>query len=206
MIQRPSCQKAALVLKCTKKQLSAAIILYQGIIQAQGSPTESLLHPLHSFFATLLQSGDLTPEDFGCPTDQAIFLLSIRPNNSYSMSSTVASNCAAFRYCLHSIFVHVVREKFLSLTTFEFFKPPSPPNYPKQAGNIYEEDENQGGEEDEEEEKDEDDEDEEKLGDADEIEEENLESMLDKIMQRTYSCKNLSSYRSTTLKRLSSSK
>ncbi|KAF8879434.1 hypothetical protein CPB84DRAFT_1687963, partial [Gymnopilus junonius] len=189
MIQSASYQKEDLVIKSTNKQLSAAIILYQRIMQAKGSPTESLLHPLHSFFATLLQPGDLTADDFACPTDQTIFLLSIRPHGCYALPNTVVASCAAFRYCFYSILTHVVRIKFLALPEFKFFQSSSPSIDPEQNDTVDLDDESQedtdGMDEHEEES-------EEKLHGSSEIDEEDLELMLDKIMERTYSCEDLS--------------
>lgn len=195
MVQNYECQKETVNLKGTKKQFLAAIVLYENIIKEQGLPPmdSGLLPSLHSFLTTLLQSGDLSSEVIACPTDQAIFLLSIRPSGLYSKANTVASNCAAFRYGFHGIFVHVIREKFLGLTTFQFFEPPTASSNDLRQQNTIPDDDENGNKADKEEESEDEDEDNEESEDEDEDneesedenDEEDTEKLLEQIMKRT---------------------
>ncbi|KAF8875385.1 hypothetical protein BD779DRAFT_1450168 [Infundibulicybe gibba] len=120
--------------KCTRRQLEAAIALYRVIVEGQGSLVEEdVLPAMHEFFDTLLRSGALANEPIATPTDLLFFILSIRPGGAYATASTVASDCAALRYCFNSIFVHIARCKKLGSHSFSWFEAPLGPEATQQG-------------------------------------------------------------------------
>lgn len=82
----------------------------------------NFLQALHLFFASLLESGDLFPDTIACPTDQVLFLVSIRPNDGYSSALAVAQACSSIRYCFLAIFVHIIRQSLSNCQTFTWFE------------------------------------------------------------------------------------
>lgn len=116
-------------------------------------------------------------------------MLSIRPSGLYSKASTVASNCAAFQYGFHRIFVHVIQENFPGLTTFQFFEPPIASLNDLQQQNTIPDDNEDGNKADKEEEGEGEGEDEDKDNDEEsednENEEEDTEKLLEQIMKQT---------------------
>ena len=124
-IVRP--EQSDIILHCTQTQLWAAVGLYRAIIEGMDTPDEAKLLPsLHDFLDSLLRSGELPVESMSFPTEFVIFLLSNRSDGAYSMASAVASNCAALRYCLLSIFTHVARCRQAGLKAFEWFEKSKP--------------------------------------------------------------------------------
>ena len=119
--------EAVLQLKCTERQLQAAIVLYKVIVRREAPPDEDqLFAALHSFFATLLESGGLSVDTIACPTDQVLFLVSIRPDGGYCSAVAVEQGCSGLRYCFLAIFVHVVRLKMANSDKFTWFERMSP--------------------------------------------------------------------------------
>jgi hypothetical protein len=174
-------------LKCTRTQLEAALALYTTLIEAKGDPqADKLLHRLHLFMDTLLRPGDLSGGTIACPTDQVLFILSIRDDDTYSTSSAVSSSSAALQYSFRSILVQTVRHIFDDAETFTWFQPP-----PGQTDDVQGEqpvDAVELGAEDETD----DDEPGLEKNMAEELQEpeedENLEANLDLIMGKIYTC------------------
>ncbi|KIL56003.1 hypothetical protein M378DRAFT_1039922 [Amanita muscaria Koide BX008] len=115
-----------ITLLLTGNQLESALNLYTVAMKGRGSSAPELPDVLHKFCATLLKPGDLPSDALACPTDQVLFLRGIQPQGTYASARSVKSTCSALQHCLRSILIHIVRQKYAKLDTFEWYEATKP--------------------------------------------------------------------------------
>ncbi len=113
--------KSSFTLKCTPRQRDAAISLYWVTMQGSSRSEANLLHALHGFFASLLESGYPSANIITNPTEQVLFLVSIHPNGGYS-ADAITKACTSLQYCFGCILIHVARQMISNQEAFTWFE------------------------------------------------------------------------------------
>ncbi|KAG2337879.1 hypothetical protein BDR05DRAFT_1004675 [Suillus weaverae] len=102
-------------------QYMAANSLYQYIISAELTSSNTLLELTHDLVASLIRHEIRNSELMECPTDQALFLSSIRGEDRFQCANLLTRDCAQFAHNSYAIIVQFSRLKDGNIAKFTPF-------------------------------------------------------------------------------------
>jgi hypothetical protein len=111
--------------------------LYDLFIYSKGLCHEdSSLRKAHPLLDLLLRTKIIPGDLIACATDQALFLVSLRPNSHFQLANSLTRCCAMLQHCFYAITVHIARLEWERLEEYTPVGKPKPNTLPESSRDV----------------------------------------------------------------------